>query len=39
MNYPGRPAGNWCWRFLPGALNDGIIHRLADLTRLYGRCD
>ena len=28
---------NWCWRVLPGALNDGVAARLLDLTKLYGR--
>lgn len=37
MNFPGRPEGNWCWRFLPEQLNAGILARIADLTVLYGR--
>jgi 4-alpha-glucanotransferase len=37
MNYPGRPQGNWCWRFLPEQVNAWTLDRLADLTRLYGR--
>ena len=38
MNTPstvGPP--NWCWRMLPGALNDEIATRLAELTSIYGR--
>jgi 4-alpha-glucanotransferase len=38
MNMPstvGPP--NWCWRMLPGALNDAIAARLAELTAIYGR--
>jgi len=38
MNMPstvGPP--NWCWRVLPGALNDAIAARLAELTSIYGR--
>ena len=38
MNTPstvGPP--NWCWRMLPGALNDAIGARLSELTTLYGR--
>lgn len=37
MNYPGRPAGNWCWRFLPHQLTPWVLDRLADLTSIYGR--
>ncbi len=38
MNMPstvGPP--NWCWRMLPGALDDAIAARLAELTAIYGR--
>ncbi|GAB4535397.1 MAG: 4-alpha-glucanotransferase [Anaerolineae bacterium] len=38
MNMPstvGPP--NWCWRLVPGALNDGIAKRLLELTAIYGR--
>ncbi len=38
MNTPstvGPP--NWCWRVLPGALNDAIAARLSELTAIYGR--
>jgi 4-alpha-glucanotransferase len=37
MNLPGRPSGNWCWRFTEGQLTESIIERLADMTELYGR--
>jgi 4-alpha-glucanotransferase len=37
MNYPGRPDGNWQWRFLPGSLTPEMKSRLAELTGLYGR--
>ncbi len=37
MNLPGRPAGNWGWRFTPEMLTDEILGRLADLTELYSR--
>jgi 4-alpha-glucanotransferase len=37
MNYPGRPTGNWTWRFKPDQLNPWVLDRLADLTRLYAR--
>ncbi len=37
MNFPGRPQGNWSWRFQPSQVNAWTLDRLADLTRLYGR--
>jgi 4-alpha-glucanotransferase len=37
MNYPGRPAGNWGWRFVSGQVTPGHMDRLADLTWLYLR--
>jgi 4-alpha-glucanotransferase len=37
MNLPGRPDGNWLWRLRPGAFNDQIVGRLAEMTETYGR--
>ena len=37
MNTPGRPGGNWSWRYTPGMLDQHVIDRLRLLTRLYGR--
>ncbi|MGI8995209.1 MAG: 4-alpha-glucanotransferase [Pyrinomonadaceae bacterium] len=37
MNLPNSTAGNWNWRYLPGALTPQIQARLKDLTALYGR--
>jgi 4-alpha-glucanotransferase len=37
MNLPGRPGGNWRWRFPEGALTPELRQRLRDLTGLYGR--
>jgi 4-alpha-glucanotransferase len=38
MNLPGTVGPpNWCWRVLPGALNDAIAARLLELTTIYGR--
>ncbi len=37
MNLPGRPSGNWRWRFTAEMLTDAICRRLADLTRIYER--
>jgi 4-alpha-glucanotransferase len=39
MNYPGRPAGNWRWRFQTGQLTPAHIERLADWTSMYGRAN
>ncbi len=37
MNFPGREAGNWAWRFADGDLTPGLAERLADLTVLTAR--
>jgi 4-alpha-glucanotransferase len=37
MNLPGRPAGNWGWRYQEHQLNPGTLDRVAELTTLYGR--
>jgi len=37
MNLPGRPSGNWGWRFLPGQLTEDIQERLKELSLLYSR--
>jgi len=37
MNLPGRPGGNWRWRFERGALTPEITERLRNLTDIYGR--
>ncbi|MCE9533566.1 MAG: 4-alpha-glucanotransferase [Planctomycetes bacterium] len=37
MNFPGKPDGNWQWRMNPGAFSDHIVHRLGELTDIYGR--
>jgi 4-alpha-glucanotransferase len=37
MNYPGRPAGNWAWRFHRGALTEEIRFILGDMTYRYDR--
>ena len=37
MNLPGRPAGNWGWRYTPGQLTPGVLDRLGELTSLYAR--
>jgi len=38
MNMPGRPSGNWGWRFTQEMLRDDLLDRLADMTDVYWRC-
>lgn len=37
MNLPGRPNGNWRWRFKQEMLTDEIRERLKELTVMYDR--
>jgi 4-alpha-glucanotransferase len=37
MNFPGRPEGNWTWRYRPQDLGGGYLDRLAEMTSLYAR--
>ncbi|MCL4867595.1 MAG: 4-alpha-glucanotransferase [Anaerolineae bacterium] len=37
MNYPGRPGGNWQWRFQAEHLQWGLADDLRHLTELYDR--
>ncbi len=37
MNLPGRPSGNWHWRFRGERLTKDIQNRLLEMTYLYGR--
>ncbi len=37
MNLPGKPSGNWGWRFSPGTLNSECTRKLSELATLYGR--
>ena len=38
MNVPGILGGNWQWRMLPGQITPELTERIADMTRMYGRC-
>ena len=38
MNTPGILGGNWQWRMLPGQITPELTERIADMTRMYGRC-
>ena len=37
MNFPGRPSGNWSWRYRAEMLTPGLLDRLADMTDVYWR--
>ena len=37
MNFPGRPSGNWSWRFRRDMLGEWQLKRLRELVELYGR--
>ncbi len=37
MNLPGRPGGNWRWRFQEGQLNSNHQSRLLELATLFER--
>ena len=37
MNYPGRPAGNWGWRYQPSNLNEDLSQAIKELNYLYSR--
>ena len=40
MNFPSTLGPqNWTWRALPGALNDSVAARLAELTIIFGRAE
>jgi 4-alpha-glucanotransferase len=37
MNFPGKPQGNWAWRYRTHQVSPWILDRLAEMTYLYGR--
>ena len=37
MNLPGRPSGNWGWRFTAGQLTPGLGERLKQMAATYDR--
>jgi len=37
MNTPGKPTGNWEWRYAPHQLHEGLADGLRELTETYGR--
>ncbi len=37
MNFPGKPDGNWTWRFSWSQINDDIKNKITKLVMLYER--
>jgi 4-alpha-glucanotransferase len=37
MNYPGKPSGNWQWRFTTGEVTPELVARLGETSALYCR--
>ena len=37
MNLPGRPSGNWGWRYQSWRLTEAVRDRLKELATLYAR--
>ncbi len=37
MNVPGKPEGNWSWRFRAGQVRPATSARLAEMTSVFGR--
>ena len=37
MNYPGKPQGNWGWRYTERELGSDIREKLTEVNYLYGR--
>ncbi len=37
MNFPGKPAGNWGWRYRASDLTPELIERLRELNYLFSR--
>jgi 4-alpha-glucanotransferase len=37
MNFPGKPAGNWGWRFVSSDLSPYVLERMQEMNKLYLR--
>ncbi len=37
MNFPGKPAGNWTWRFSWDQINDNLIETYKEMSVIYER--
>ena len=38
MNIPGTKSGNWQWRLTDGQLTSELAAKIAELSKMYGRC-
>ena len=38
MNIPGTNSGNWQWRLTDGQLTSELAAKIAELSKMYGRC-
>lgn len=39
MNTPSQPSGNWQWRMKKGAASEKLAKKIAEITKVYGRCE
>ena len=37
MNRPAHTEGNWDWRLRTEQMSQSLIHKLKDITRIFGR--
>ncbi len=37
INTPSTLGQNWKWRLLPGQIDDRLLERIREMTKLYGR--
>lgn len=37
LNTPSTLGGNWTWRLLPGEFSSELVHKIKQLTNVYGR--
>ena len=37
MNFPGKPEGNWEWRYWSGALTPDLVERIKTMIHTFGR--
>ena len=37
MNFPGKPSGNWGWRFKEGDTSPELAARIREITETFGR--
>lgn len=37
MNYPGRPSGNWSWRYQPSQVTSELKDKIREINFLYSR--